>query len=151
MKTLEELTPTLNLLSTGITRIFELVNENVELESVLKLLVGESNKNSIIEKFKTDLTDIESILKFVEDRKITLYLSTKELDNYISYLRGDEGRIINLPKENVNYDKVHLISTSEIIKTDLYVVCNSQTNLILHRLNNEMTAITPPCEIFKLK
>ena len=119
---------------------------------VIQLLTGE---NKIHDFLSTDLishlNDIETILKFVEDKKVTLYVPTKELDDYVSSLRSDEGRIINLPKENVNYDKVHLISTSEIIKTDLYVVCNSQTNLILHRLNNEMTAITPPCEIFKLK
>ena len=119
---------------------------------VIQLLTGE---NKIHDFLSTDLishlNDIETILKFVEDKKVTLYVPTKELDDYVSSLRSDEGRIINLPKENVNYDKVHLISTSEIIKIDLYVVCNSQTNLILHRLNNEMTAITPPCEIFKLK
>ena len=124
----------------------------INLIPVISLLTGE---NKIYEFLSTDLishlNDIETILNFVEDRKITLYVPTKELDEYISSLHHNVGRIINLPKENVNYNEIHLISTSKIIKTDLYIVCNSQTSLILHRLNNEMTAITPPCEIFKLK
>ena len=124
----------------------------INLIPIISLLTGE---NKIHDFLSTDLisnlNDVETILKFVENRRITLYVPTKKLDDYINYLRVDEGRIINLPKENVNYDKIHLISTSKIIKTDLYMVCNSQTNLILHRLDNEMTAITPSCEIFKLK
>ena len=121
------------------------------LMPIIQLLTGE---DKIHEFLSTDLisnlNDVETILKFVEDRKITLYVSTKELDKYINSLAPNKGRTINIPKENIDYDKVHLISTSKIIKTDLYIVCNSRISLNLHRLNNEMTAITPHCFLIKL-
>ena len=123
----------------------------INLIPVVRLLTGENKINEFLSiDLISNLNDIKYILKFVEDRKITLYVPTKELDEYINSLNFNEARIINLPKENVNYDKVHLISTSKIIKTDLYIVCNSRISLNLHRLNNEMTAITPHCFLIKL-